>query len=245
MQFWIPPLLALAGTSLAAPTSNSNYKDTEVKVILDSSLSTSFGNRVSHRETKRPASHGPFSTVELSVGKNFPQQALRCQILDHHHQPVVIVRGENIDTTFSDAEKGLWTFRDGQSRVSRVVCDPTFVANPQAPKDTSVIVQLTGPSELATQTPFSLVGAQGGSESQTPIASSGPYNSVSLTLGPDVENQALRCWLMDKKGEVIVLKRGENVQRTFAKGEPWSFLEPRMSEVGKIECNDQFVLGSQ
>ena len=80
------------------------------------------------REAQRTVgSSGPFQTVEISVGELL-DPALRCKILDLAGRPIVGLRGENRDITFSDAHKGAWTFEKPQSRVSKIICDPAFVA---------------------------------------------------------------------------------------------------------------------
>lgn len=74
---------------------------------------------------------GPFETIEIDVGDVVLNQAIRCKVLDRNHHAIVAQRNENIDTTFSDADKGLWTFVNGATEVSAVICDPRFVAAPQ------------------------------------------------------------------------------------------------------------------
>ena len=65
---------------------------------------------------------GPFETIEINVGAA-AQQDLRCQALDLDGKPIVATRGANVDITFSDADKGAWTFRDGAVEVSRIICE--------------------------------------------------------------------------------------------------------------------------
>jgi hypothetical protein len=67
-----------------------------------------------------------FTTVEISVGK-FAVQNIRCAIRDHRGRPIEAKRGENIDVTFSDADKGEWKFLvPEKSLVYDVICDPKF-----------------------------------------------------------------------------------------------------------------------
>lgn len=67
-----------------------------------------------------------FISVEISVGK-FGAQDIRCALLDHRGRPVEAKRGQNIDTTFSDADKGEWDFLvPEKSVVYDVICDPKF-----------------------------------------------------------------------------------------------------------------------
>ncbi|KIV90179.1 hypothetical protein PV10_07510 [Exophiala mesophila] len=81
------------------------------------------------RDIQRSPLQGPFQTFELSVGPEVLDQDLRCQALDLDGHPLVAIRGDNIDTTFSDAGNGEWTFAE-VSEVSAVICDPAFVAMP-------------------------------------------------------------------------------------------------------------------
>ena len=41
----------------------------------------------------------------------------------------MLIRGENEDTTFSDAGKGVWTFVQ-EAEVDAIICDPAFEADP-------------------------------------------------------------------------------------------------------------------
>lgn len=68
-----------------------------------------------------------FDIVELEVGSQVQDQETRCQVLDTQGNPLVVLRGENRDITFSDADKGPWTFEVGATEVSKVICDPSFV----------------------------------------------------------------------------------------------------------------------
>jgi len=74
-------------------------------------------------------SAGPYTSVEISVG-SLVDPATRCQVLGRAGKPLVGTRAPNVDTTFSDADKGPWTFNRKRS-VSKVICDPAFVAAPQ------------------------------------------------------------------------------------------------------------------
>jgi len=72
-------------------------------------------------------SSGPFETVELRVGSLVEKQDYRCQVLDMAGKPLIVLRGENRDITFSDAHKGAWTL-ETPSEVSDIVCNQSFVA---------------------------------------------------------------------------------------------------------------------
>jgi hypothetical protein len=250
---------ALAATgAIAAPARNPKTKGSLTVILEDPSqeLATQTQFTEGKRQTKPPVgSSGPFTTVQLSLDANVVQKDIRCQVLDDKKQPIVLVRGQSVDVTFSDADKGPWTFKAGSSKVSSIICDPAFKkAEPttasntgnstvdaiNGSKDTDIRVTLTD-GDLATQTAFGDAGLQ--REVQNPTGSSGPYNSVALSLGADVQNQDLRCQVLDKNGKPITVKRGESVDTTFsdAKKGPWSFLNPASSEVDKIVCDPAFV----
>lgn len=73
---------------------------------------------------------GPFSTVEVMVGAFVKKQDYRCAVVGKDGKSIVAKRGKNVDTTFSDAGKGEWTFLQ-KGEVRSVVCDPGFKAKPQ------------------------------------------------------------------------------------------------------------------
>lgn len=133
MQYSVILLSALAATGeLAAATRSSNNNfDNSITVILQNQ-NPELGSQTQftecQRETKSPVgSSGPFRAVELSLGPNVKQKDLRCQILDKRKDPIVVVRGQNVDITFSDGDKGEWVFKDRAAEVSEIICDPSFV----------------------------------------------------------------------------------------------------------------------
>ncbi|KAF1980375.1 hypothetical protein BU23DRAFT_594607 [Bimuria novae-zelandiae CBS 107.79] len=71
-----------------------------------------------------------FSAIEIQAPDDVKDK-LRCQIEDHAGKFIVAKRGKNVDTTFSDAKKGAWMFKDPErTKVAKITCDPAFVANP-------------------------------------------------------------------------------------------------------------------
>jgi len=245
MQYSTIFLSAMAATgSLAAPAPQSVQGDNSISVILQNQAielgsGTSFVE--GDRQEKSPTgSSGPFKTVELSLGPDVEQQDLRCQILDCNNEPIVVVRGENVDTTFADGNGGPWTLQDGAQIVDTIVCDPDFKKGDAPEEELDLVIRVTiSDGNLATQTAF----VEGGlvAEEQDPVGSSGPFDRVTLRIGADV-NQDLRCQIVDDNGNAIELARGENEAFTFAdggKGE-WTFLEPTSSVVDKIICDPAF-----
>ena len=84
---------------------------------------------VGKRQTRRPiGSSGPFQVLELHVGALVRNQDLRCQLVDDNGEPIVVLRGENRDVTFSDKDGGPWDF-ENEGEVSNIICDPAFVAS--------------------------------------------------------------------------------------------------------------------
>lgn len=230
-------LFAAVGV-LGAP---SGYQDTSVTVILQDQA-TELGSQttfksVNSAKTKAPVgSSGQFSTIEISVGKD-ANAALRCQALGEDGLPIAATRGTNFDITFSDSDKGEWLF-DEPTIVSAIVCDPAFVGNGF---DVTVILS-NDAQELATQTLFDNFVSRA---VLPPTASSGPFTTVEIRVGPNAK-QDLRCRLLDIHGRKIVAIRGENVDTTFSDADKgaWTFQRPQ-AMVGKIICDPAFVAAPQ
>lgn len=82
----------------------------EIRVIL-SNQATETGSQTILTEGQRQekpsiGSNSPFQTVELSVGPLIQQQNLRCQVVDLNNKPIIVLKKESRDITFSDADKG-------------------------------------------------------------------------------------------------------------------------------------------
>ncbi|OQN96954.1 hypothetical protein B0A48_16928 [Cryoendolithus antarcticus] len=236
----------------ATPSFAAAAQDTTVQVILSDSAAE-LGSQTrfieNFRQTKKPTdSTGPFQTVALRLGEGVKNKALRCKTLDSRNNPIVVTRGENVDTTFADGgEAKEWVLRDGRQKGKTIICDPAFVkaAVPVAKSgealDLDIRVTLSD-GNLATQTAFRATGLE--RERQNPVGSSGPHNSVTLSVDKDVKNQGLRFQVLDLQGDVIEVVRGENEDVTFADGgQPaWAFLEPASSKVGSIVCDPGFAV---
>ncbi|KAL8790742.1 MAG: hypothetical protein Q9195_006220 [Heterodermia aff. obscurata] len=240
MQYSSLFLAALASSgSLAAPWTKPSA-DTSLRVIL-SNQATETGSQTvltsGSRQHARPVgSTGPFQTVELNVGAGVQDQDYRCQILDEAGKPIVIQRGANTDITFSDADKGEWTFRH-ESSVSKIICDPTFKKIGAEASEIRVVLSNQA-TETGSQTVFPDVS--GGRQHKPPVGSSGPFETVEIVVGALVEKQDIRCKLTDEHGKPVVATRGANTDITFSdanKGE-WTFKAE--SEVSKIICDPAF-----
>ena len=138
------------------------------------------------------------------------------------------------DITFSDADKGAWTFLNGASEVSRIVCDPESKAVTPDAFQVRVILSDQA-SELGTQTVFDSVVER---VESPPTGSQGSYDTVEIAVGSLVD-PALRCQLINGRGKPVVAVRGENVDTTFSDADkgPWTFR--RDQKVRKVVCVSQ------
>lgn len=236
--------LLLASSVAASPAMRRQYTQERVTVTLQNQAielgsGTTFNN-VNARKTLPPVgSSGPFTTINVDVAANATNQALRCQALDEAGVPLIATRGENIDITFSDADKGEWTFVDDEGvYVSAIVCDPAFVSIDPSEKTVGVLLQNQA-IELGTTTTFEDPTVR---TKQRPVGGSGPFETVEIDVGQVVENQDLRCKVLNNMYHAIVAVRGENTDTTFSdagKG-PWTFRDGAQ-EVSAIICNPRFV----
>ncbi|EXJ69563.1 uncharacterized protein A1O5_07599 [Cladophialophora psammophila CBS 110553] len=230
-------LLAASG-ALAAPH-NRRYYDDKVTVALSDGGET--GAQVTLESTVRdmaaPAISGPFNSIEIRLGADVQNKDLRCQALDNYGYPIVATRGENIDITFSDADKGAWTFREA-SYVSEVICDPTFVKIDPTSDELNLRVVLESQS---TETGSQTVLPSGYRAESAPVATSGPFETVELRVGSLVQKQDYRCQILDIYGNPLTVLRGENKDNTFSDADKgaWTLQTPR--EVGEIICDPTFV----
>ncbi|OAP55388.1 hypothetical protein AYL99_10361 [Fonsecaea erecta] len=230
-------LLAASG-AFAAPHSRRHYDD-KVTVALSDGGET--GAQVTLESTVRdmatPAISGPFNSIEIRLGEDVQNQELRCQALDNYGNPIVGTRGANIDTTFSDAGKGPWTFRQA-SYVSEVVCDPTFVKIDPTSDELNLRVVLESQS---TETGSQTVLPAGYRAESAPVATSGPFETVELRVGSLVEKQDYRCRILDIYGNPLIVLRGENRDNTFSDAHKGAWTLETPSEVGDIICDPTFV----
>ncbi|KAK8017781.1 hypothetical protein PG993_014107 [Apiospora rasikravindrae] len=229
-------LLAATSSTLAADANT-------VTVTLRGASELATQTQLGKNEQKKPVGAGSdFTSVELAAHnlKNDKGQDLRCRIFDARGRPVTVTRGANVDTTFSDAGKGEWTFKT--TRVGKVQCSTKFVAAP-AKRDVEGMeerangplrVTLSGPSELATQTGI------GERDVKAPVGSKGPYNQVTLNVWSG--RKEARCQLIDTQNKVITLVRGANVDTTFGDGGkgPWKAQNGKNFNVKQIKCDPSF-----
>ncbi|KAK3717482.1 hypothetical protein LTR37_005872 [Vermiconidia calcicola] len=209
-------LALMAASALAAPHARRQAaSDNEVHVILQSQA-TETGSQTAYDYVPSPkslapvGSSGPFETIEIAVGANVAQQNLRCQALDMAGAPLIAVRGNNTDITFSDAGKGAWTFKT-PSEVHSIICDPAF--EPIGADAFQVRVVLAS-SDLGSQTVFKDATRR---SSSRPVGSSGPFETVEIFVGALVDPE-LRCQLRDQYNEAIIANRGPNKDTTFSDG---------------------------
>lgn len=241
MQYSSIILAALAASNTLAAPWKYQSADNSIRVTLSDLGETGTQNEFPEgvRATQSPATSGPFKTVELTLGPDVKNQDYRCQILDHAKAPIVLKRGNNTDITFGDGGKGAWTFRH-EAMVSHIICDPTFKKIGADANQVRVIL-----SNQATETGSQTVFAGDKREHKPPVGSMGPFETIELKVGPLVEDQKLRCQVLDHAGKPIVATRNTNTDITFSdagKG-PWTF--HMATEVTKIICDPAFVAAPQ
>jgi len=244
MQYTSFLLATIAATSvIAAPVIQERSYDNKLTVILTNEA-TETGSQTTFYEGQREeggpsGSNGPFQKVELRLGKDVQRKDLRCKIIDDQGHDIVVLRGENVDITFADGGKGAWTFRK-ESKVSEIICDPYFRKIDKSNFETRVILQNLS-TELGSQTSLK----EGPRVTAKPTGSTGPFQTVEISVGAWSEKQDLRCSVLDKAGKPITAKRGKNVDTTFSDADKgaWTFLYE--SEVSEIVCDESFVAKPQ
>jgi len=234
-------LAVLAATgALAAPHSRRNWDDTVTVILSDGGETGAQVSGLSSTYTAMgtPALSGPFTSIEISLGADVQNKDLRCRALDNYGNPIGAVRGTNVDDTFSDADKGPWTFRQ-PAYVSEVVCDPSFVKiDPTDDKLNLRVVLESQSTETGSQTqlPANTVLVD-----LPPVGSSGPFETVELRVGSLVEKQDYRCQILDIYGQPLIVLRGENRDKTFSDAHKGAWTLETPSEVSDIVCNQSFV----
>jgi hypothetical protein len=247
MQYPTILLALLSSSALASPWGNSYdaAKDNSIIVLLehksvDIASQTPFTEGVAD-EKKPTGSFGPYTNVTLTLGKDVVNKELRCKILDKDQKAIVLTRGPNVDVTFADGGKGDWAFRKGESEVSDVICDPLFTKI--GPEGKEIRVILSNPAKsIKSETVFTDMAAMH-RQMLAPKDNNGPFTTVELKVGEVIEKQDLRCQIVDSYGHAIIVKRGENVDVTFADGgkKEWTFLKPVESQVHSITCDPAFA----
>lgn len=104
----------------------------------------------------------------------------------------------------------------------------------------TVVVTLDGDSTRPINTFFREVQS-GEREQLPPRRSPGPYKTVNLRLGANVQED-LRCQILDEKKRPVIVKRNGSVQKTFADGGNGKWTLEQESLVSAIICDPDFVL---
>jgi len=234
-------LLAATG-ALAAPHSRRNYDDTVTVILSDGGeTGAQVSGLSSYGSTGTPALSGPFTTIEIALGAGVQNKELRCSALDNYGNAIVGVRGANTDVTFSDADKGAWTFRQ-PSYVSEVACDPTFTKiDPNSDALNLRVILESQSTETGSQT----VLPAGTLVDIPPVGSSGPFETVELSVGALVEKQDYRCQILDNYGQPLYVLRGGKRDITFSDADKGAWTLETPSEVSDIVCNPTFVAAQQ
>ena len=240
MQYSTAFVSLLAAAASAMPTSviQGSFKPVTVTLRNDSEKAFNLPEPNPAPTSARPNIAQPVSEVKLTLRDDVQNKDLRCQVLDDKMTPIVLLRGENADITFSDADKGPWMVRD-PAVVSKIICDPTFVAN--EPTDERLQVKVL----LQSQNPevginFDLSGVI---RDEVVVREETPFETVTLSVSGSLVDPDLRCQIVGAEGPIVVL-RGENVDVTFSdagKGE-WTLQEETV--VQKIICDPAFVAAS-
>jgi hypothetical protein len=247
MQFTTFTFAAFAASgafALPQGISERTTSDRSIKLLLegknvDSWLAVGFSDTgASGLESKN---NGPFQTVKLTLGKDVKNRDLRCKIFDEAGNHIVVTRGENIDHTLGDGDKGAWTIKTS-TKVFKAVCDPAFKKiSPDAVNAVQVI--LSNDRGVVDKAVFSASEVTRNTDER--LSNNNKSTSITVLVGPGVPNQALRCKAIDNRGNVIKAQRGANKDTTFAdagKG-AWKFLDGA-AEVDKIICDPSFKKAS-
>ena len=70
---------------------------------------------------------------------------------------------------------------------------------------------------------------------------SGPFTSIEISLGADVQNKELRCQALDQYGNFLIGERGTNTDTTFSDADKgaWDFRGPVY--ISEVICDPTFV----
>ncbi|KAI9149940.1 hypothetical protein HJFPF1_09686 [Paramyrothecium foliicola] len=250
MLFKTSAIAALAATgAIAAPVQSNGH--TGINVLLFSKtrgVHGWFARGFSSTEAvtlNEPHDQRAFTHVKLLFSQKIKTEQpdlvenFRCALKDENGDRIIVTRGEKIDYTFGDNNVAAsWELKNGPFKNVTVECDPAFSEFNQAEVDT-VNVSLSG-SEFARQAAFK--NTDGKQVLSQPIR--GTFRTATLTLGPAVANQKLRCQLTGPDG-VVLLNRGTNVNKeTFGdagKGE-WALdvAGDGVATVDTVTCDPAF-----
>jgi hypothetical protein len=257
MQYSVLFLSVLAATGvMAAPAmKDAPPKDAPSNgflVTLDGDngpVTVAAKNFDSSKDITRQVKHqGPFKTVTLALGKDVANQEVRCQLLDDQAtpKPVIMTRGENVDINFSKGNP--WTFKDSKAvKVTSVSCGPSFPKTDQTTvREIKVTLSRKPQPGLVQTQDFSQTKFE---EDKLPqekkpegAAPGKAFDTVRLTVGLAIKNRALRCKAFDAQNMPIIVKRGENIDFSFADGDnpnAWTFTDGPAA-VTKIVCDPAF-----
>ncbi|KAK8100105.1 hypothetical protein PG999_010479 [Apiospora kogelbergensis] len=263
-------LLAATG-AFALPAEDVANPNT-VTITLRGQRNDVSKTQVDKNGSRTPNGKGRWTSVELASHniKNDKGQDLRCKIFSEKGKEITVTRGQNVDTTFSDAGKGKWTFKiPRQSQVGKIQCSTKFNAAPgpkEARAESSEEAEVDEVEDVAEESQVEeraepqvdalavgplTVTLRGPSELATqtqlkhkdakaPTGSRGPYNSVQLKVVSG--KKEARCQLIGQNGKAITLVRGKNIDTTFGDGGKgaWAFKDPKTSNVKQIKCDPSF-----
>lgn len=227
-----------------------------------------FAVRQSQGEDGKPS---VFTTVEFQLGENIQNKDLRCKVFDAEGKVVTGKRGKapkvNYEDTFSDKGNGAWTFIKVNSTVSKIECDPAFMAlSPEEMlKGRQTTVELrteVGAQEFVTVGPFEPFTEE--LKNQVKDIPEGDkdkdFKSVNVKVGRFTVPQTLRCAVQGPAaaegafGTNVIGQRKANIDETFADGGngEWTFIDQAVakpdvlppaavaSKVSKVVCDSTF-----
>lgn len=230
--------LFAAASAVASGQRQDSSKSVTVTLRNDSEKPFVFSEPVRRPVSARPNIAEPISKVELTLTEDVQNANLRCQILDQHQEPIVVLRGNSTDITFADGGKGPWTLRE-PAVVNKVICDSNFVKieTDDERLGVKVLLQSQNP-ELGVN--FDLSGARA---SEVEVREDTAFGTVTLDITGELVDPELRCQIVSADGPIVVL-RGENVDVTFADGDkgPWTLQQETI--VQRIICDPAFKKAS-
>jgi hypothetical protein len=250
MQYKTLALAAsLASGAFAAPWNYNTDDSVKVELFQEGAMhpaTTTFSERQLPNSKYPYGGNGPFSKINVDLGKDVTNKNLRCQVYGSDGKtPLVGRRGENIDITFSDADKGAWNFTMPEY-VSKVICDPAFTAVSKQEAKIHVTLVENGESAIGEDIDDPALKAQ---ESRN-LGGGTKFQTINIDLGSIVklENDALRCAAVDMHNNRFFATRGANLDDTFSDADKneWTFVKsehdktPAPAEVAKIICDPTF-----
>jgi hypothetical protein len=236
--------LAASGAMAAGP-SRIQRRDNHDIVVQLTSVDGSPVNIIGFNkdlEVSKYVETGYFTHVELILSDRVKDD-FRCSISDVNGNRIITTRGDSVDFTFGDGGKGPWALKNGPFSYPTITCSPAFEKFNDDINQISV--RLVGDNDLKQRLDFSVDEVTGRAATRT-VGGGAEFRTVQLVLGPNVDNQALRCQAIGPDGAVVLVDRGANVNKlTFGdagKG-AWTFDVARdgIAAIETVTCDPTFA----